>query len=227
MAGLTAPEMQYEAKVIYEAIASSDAPGYTSKQWSVLLTQAQENVVMETLRLGFDFDELRRRVIHSLIEEKTLDSGFQPAFGESAYKVNLEADYLHIIKDTANSTVKVRPVSYDFYHANIENPFESPYKREFWRLTGKDSVIIVTDGSELTSYYIRYLKRPKPIITKDISGEIENISEETDCELDHSVHRQIVNEAAKLAHAYTSNQVGYQIQSLEANRSRFGPQQQG
>lgn len=228
MIGLTAPQMQYEAKVAYEAIASADAPGYTSKQWSMLLTQAQENIVLENLRIGFDFDELRRRVIESLISHKEYNSDnieSEAIIGEHAYRIELEENYMHVVKDTANSTVKVRPVSYDFYHANINNPFESPYEKEYWRLVGNNAVIIITDGSDLEEYSIVYLRRPTPIITKE-GVEVENETGIQDCELDHTVHRQIVNEAAKLAHAYTNNQAGYQIQSMESNRSRFGPQQE-
>jgi len=231
MIGLTAPQMWYEARVMYEAIASADAPGYTPRQWSMLLTQAQENIVMETLRLGFDFDELRRRVVHSLLntETLTLEEGQIEEYSlPNSYSINLEEDYLHIVKDTANHSVKVKPVSYDFYHSNIENPFESPYKREFWRLLGKGSVIIITDGSELTNYDITYIERPEPIVVAELSAQtaIEEYSDITHCKLDHSIHRQITIEAAKLAHAYTNNQIGYQIQSMESNRSRFGPQSQ-
>ncbi len=232
MVGLSAQEMQYEAKIVYEAIASADAPGYTPRQWSILLTQAQENIVMETLRLGFDFDELRRRVIQSLLNTQVFtevdfeDNPPAEAFGESAYTIPIEEDYLHIVKDTANFKVKVKPVSYDFYHANINNPFESPSPKEFWRLVGKHSLVIVTDGDPLISYEVIYIKRPLPIITAELSENqaIEGITDITNCGLDHSVHRQVVTEAAKLAHAYTSNQSGYQIQLLENNRSRFGPQ---
>jgi len=229
MIGLPAPQMWYEAKVMYEAIASADAPGYTPRQWSLLLTQAQENIVMETLRLGFDFDELRRRVVHSLITtEEIEEEGIEEYKYPNSYSVELEDNYFHIVKDTANFSVKVKPVSYDFYHANIDNPFESPYEKEYWRLIGKGSVIIVTDGSALENYDITYISRPEPIIVKDLPEQsaIEGKYEINNCKLDHTIHRQIVAEAAKLAHAYTNNQLGYQIQSMESNRSRFGPQAQ-
>lgn len=231
MAGLTAKQMQQEAKVAYEAIASADAPGYTDRQWSILLTQAQENVVLEVLRLGFDYDELRRRVIQSLIEEKTYESSDISEFtnfADNAYKVSIPSDYFHLVKDTANLTVRVRPVSYDFYHTNIKNPFENPNDDEYWRLFTKEGLIIVTDGKELTSYYLVYIKRPDPIIISQLNETtaIESETAPKDCQLDSTVHRQVVTEAVKLAHAYTSNQMGYQIQSLESNRARYGPQAQ-
>ena len=208
MAGLTANEMKYEAQIAYEALASADAPGYTDKQWSILLTQAQENLVLSLCRSGMDAEELGRRAISKLIVED--DEPAIESYGmiNSAYRVTLEEDYLHILKDTANQEVRVKPVSYDFLHANFENPFEAPSNKEYWRLMGKQSVIIVTDGTKLEGYKIIYVKRPEPIIV-DIKSKpgiiVEGIEGPRDCKLDHSVHRIIVGEAANLALAYTRN----------------------
>ena len=114
--------------------------------------------------------------------------------------------FLHILKDTANHSVKVKPVSYDFVHANSENPFEKPYDREYWRLTGKKSVIIVTDGEELETYDIIFIKRPSPIITaENITIEEYDDGNVLHSELDPVTHRSIVKEAAKLAFEYTRN----------------------
>ena len=44
---MTAEEMKYEGELLYESIASADAPGYTNKEWSHLLTAGQEKVVKE------------------------------------------------------------------------------------------------------------------------------------------------------------------------------------
>ena len=209
MAGLSAQEMKYEAQLAYEALASADAPGYTDKQWSILLTQAQENLVLSLCRSGMDAEELGRRAISKLIEEVTDPVIESYNIIDSAYRVILEDDYLHILKDTANQEVQVKPVSYDFLHANFENPFEAPSNKEYWRLVGKQSVIIVTNGVNLDSYKIVYVRRPKPIITaagKSTSPlEIEGYPGPRNCELDHSVHRIIVSEAANLALAYTRN----------------------
>ena len=207
MTGLTAQQMKYEAQLAYEALASADAPGYTDKQWSILLTQAQENLVLSLCRSGMDAEELGRRAISRLIEEKSKTPEGAHQFIQNGWVIGLEDDYLHILKDTAytssTSGIKVKPVSYDFYHANIENPFDNPTSKEFWRLMGKQSVIVVTNGDALTDYEIVYVRRPEPIITSNI--EIEGYGGPKDCELDHSVHRIIVSEAANLALAYTRN----------------------
>ncbi len=213
MAGLTSQEMKYEAQIAYEALASADAPGYTDKQWSILLTQAQENLVLSLCRSGMDAEELGRRAISKLIVERSETPDGQHQFIENGWVVSLQDNYLHILKDTAHSNketqIKVKPVSYDFYHANTENPFYNPTSKEFWRLVGKESVIIVTDGSTLTDYDIIYVKRPVPIIVGEGKAtepiEIEGYTGPKNCELDHSVHRIIVSEAANLALTYTRN----------------------
>ena len=42
---MTALEMKEMAEIVYESIASNDAPGYSLYEWSVLLTDAQEQVI--------------------------------------------------------------------------------------------------------------------------------------------------------------------------------------
>jgi len=107
MAGMTASQMMYEAKVIYEALASADARGYTNREWSTLLTQAQEDVVLEICTEGIDRDEDNRRSIANLLHSlKISNAGYSTdgttttsavtriaAFGEypNAYQVSIIA----------------------------------------------------------------------------------------------------------------------------------------
>ena len=44
---MTATDMSYEFNIVYESIASMAAPGYTEREKSVLLTQAQEEIIIE------------------------------------------------------------------------------------------------------------------------------------------------------------------------------------
>lgn len=221
MIGLSAKEMEYEAKVAYEAIASADAPGYTSRQWSILLTQAQEKVVLSIAKDGMDKNEANRRAISKLINTQTEAAPFAViAHIPNSYDITFDENYLYILQDAANNGIRVSPISYDAYYMNINNPFKKPYDKEFWRLTSNKGVTVITDGTPLTSYVVTYIKRPKPIITKEltIATAIEEQTAVTNCELDHSIHREIVSVAARLAHAYTTNQVGYQIQDIEIQK---------
>lgn len=49
---MTPLEMKYEAELLYESIASADAPGYDNKEWSHILTMAQEEVVKRIIDNG-------------------------------------------------------------------------------------------------------------------------------------------------------------------------------
>lgn len=221
MAGLTAREMEYEAKVVYEALASADAPGYTSRQWSILLTQAQEKVVKSIIQEGVDKNEKNRRIVAKLIKNATYDNEviFVRTFRwANSFIIPIPEDYMYLLEDYVNKSIRVKPVSYDFVHANENNPFEKPNKSEyFWRVMYHNGVIIVTDGTPIDEYSLVYLTRPKPIITKDLSKatSIEGELLQRDCQLDPIVHRDIVEYAGKLAKLYANDSQGYQLSMME------------
>jgi hypothetical protein len=217
---MTAREMQYEAKIIYESIASADAPGYTDRQWSIILTQAQEKVVLEICNDGIDKNEFNRRAVKKLQKTAEIDSSGiseDPLFG--FYYVVFPDDFLHPLREIGNYVAKIKPVTYDFVESNKKNPFEKPSSDLYWKLFQRDGATIITNGEELRFYVIDYISRPKPIITKDLPTDstIEGFNTQMDCELHKSVHRIIVDRAGKLAFAYTENPQMYQIQSLEEN----------
>jgi len=222
MAGLTAREMEYEAKIVYEGIASSDAPGYTSRQWSVLLTKAQESIIKEIINDGWDKNEVNRRVISKLLASWTASGISSYTRWNNSYRIAFPSDYMHIAEDYANNKIRVRPVTYDYVHSNINNPFQNPYKDEYWRLVDTEGVIVITDGTPLTNYSIVYIKRPSPIITANLTDDtaIEGNKDYKDCELDPAIHREIVNRAARLADAYINNQLGYQLNVLESQNTK-------
>jgi hypothetical protein len=222
MAGLTAKEMEYEAKIVYESLASGDAPGYTSRQWSILLTQAQEKLIKKIISIGFDKDEKNRRIVAKLLGNYFWTSG--PNIPElRSYKwpnsriVIVPENYYHIVEDVVNDDIRVVPVSYDYVHTNKNNPFDNPNKDYFfWRVIHPSGVILVTDGTKIEKYSMVYLKRPKPIVTKDLTETpIQGVGLQTDCELDPIVHRDIVEYAGKLAKLYANDAQGYQLSALE------------
>ena len=64
---LTAAEMQRESRLIYESIVSANAPGYTSREWSELLTIAQLTIVDNAIEEGIDRNEINRRIVSKLV----------------------------------------------------------------------------------------------------------------------------------------------------------------
>lgn len=182
MAKLTAAEMQYEAKLIYESIVSGDAPGYTPREWSELLTQAQEFEIKEIIENGFDKNEMNRKSIDRLIKHADLSTIVAGNLGSNSYRVDLEEDYYHVVNKYANLTestqdrIKVVPMSHQAYKSNINNPFRKPFiddnnnEGEVWELVYNDDSgdrqieIITPDGYVLANIYLDYLKDPRPII---------------------------------------------------------------
>ena len=221
MAGLTAKEMQYEAKVVYEALASADAPGYTDRQWSILLTQAQEKVIIEITNEGLDKNEVNRRAVSKLLTSFTQNLKDLPvSFWPNSKLISFPEAYFHMVYDNIDDVIKLKSVSYDYVNANLSNPFENPNKDEFWKVVSSRGIIIITDGiTEASRYKLMYLKRPVPIITKEnieIEGySADEITRQLNCELDPIVHRRIVERAGRLAEAYVNNQAGYQLSRLE------------
>jgi hypothetical protein len=224
---MNAREMRYEAEIAYESIASGDAKGYTDREWSILLTQAQENIVLEICKNGLDESEENRRKISKLIKPLVISGGLlsQGLHYSNSFVVNqFPEDYFYRASGrcdiTTKNNIKVIPISRSFYDGNIDNPFKTPGKDRFWLIDENGVHIIITDGSVPIRYKLEYVSKPFPIIVEDLTSEeaIEEETQTTDCELDPIVHREIVREAAKLAYAYGKDQLGYQIQSVEQQK---------
>lgn len=227
---MNAREMMYEAEIMYESIASQDARGYEPREWSVLLTQAQENIVKEICERGLDVDELSRRKIGKLLRFTSIDtfspvSNFENAWSVSA--AQFPDDYFYRASGRCNTNlltnVRLTPIEYGAYDTNRENPFRNPYNKMFWLLTNEAEHIIITNGDKPTLYKLEYARKPNPIIVEELDP-LETIDGETDqmdCELNFIVHREIATEAAKLAYAYLRDQLGYQIQMAERTGTRI------
>lgn len=184
MAGLTASEMMYEAKVLYESMASADAPGFTPREWSVLLSQAQEKVVLDICADGVDKNEFNVRALAQLREYGVISggsitsavstTGYQNSYFVSKTSLSRLQGWFHYDplfyfeqRGTTNTltNIKIKTIPQDYTSSNLSNPYKKPSKITFWQLPYKDmKEIVITDGSTLTNYYCGYIKKPYPII---------------------------------------------------------------
>lgn len=228
MTGLIAKQMVYEARILFESIASNDAPAFTNREWSVLLTNAQNKVVYEIYKLGFDKDEESRIIISSLLKPYTT-SNFTDGEFQNSFKVALPKDCMYVTMDRCylknDVPVKLVSMPQEAYFTNIDNPFQKPSKKKFWKIIDNDSRLIITDGSTPVQYKGQYIKRPHPIIVSDlpVGKGIESINgqevvAQSDCKLHPNIHRRIVEVAARLAYAATLDPNGYQIQNAESQK---------
>ena len=238
---MTANEMSFEFQVGADVVASDGAPGYTDEEIGILLTKAQERFVKQKYTSkgnkyfkGFEGSEKRRKDLSELIRTANLTnadlSASQVDVHRNGFFYDLPADMLYSVSEIVTTDIEdcsvvgttplltqieVQPVTHDEYNININNPHKKPYNKLVWRLDyNSDEHELITDGSYgITGYQIRYLKKPTSIIV-DNTIPINQI----DSELDSSTHREIVDEAIKIAIGITKPDE-YQIKAAENQQS--------
>ena len=129
------------------------------------------------------------------------------------------------------------PISYKEYDREMSKPYAQPLKKQAWRLFQNSAVgfdinseliprfnivqsvadsdhVGDTKGDVVFIYKIRYVKRPRPIILESLPNglEIDGESNESDCELNPIVHRDILNKAVELAFTTRGGGLPQQLQ---------------
>lgn len=225
---MTTQEFSSEFDILYNNIMSNAAPGLDEYEKSVFLTKAQEEILKNYFnpkgnkyQEGFDDNEKRQIDFSSLVTVITI-----PSYSSSQYiKIDdrsllflMPNDMLfalnevcEITENNINRLVNVVPISFIEYSRLISKPYKRPLKNQCWRLISSSSEkarvfeLILPFGSIVPgSYRIRYISRPAPIILVDLSTEypglsINDITSVTECELDPSIHYEILQRAVELA----------------------------
>lgn len=160
-------------------------------------------------------------------------------FDPRASYVNLPSDVLMIINETLdvkrgadNVTLTVVPLSYTEYNRLMSKPFKRPLKYQAWRLlinlTDTDNSInkaelIAGNGDSITSYTIRYIKRPQAIILTGLEGvTLDGKMTEQKCELDPILHHEILQRAVELAKAAYTGDLQSQVSLGQASQTDIG-----
>lgn len=188
---------------------------------SLYLTRAQEEIVSSlydgknALGDAFESSEEMRRYLSNLVEEATEDpiktSDGKPLGLESNSKFFTLPEDLWFITYEAVSTdgtgcakkasMRVYPVKQDEYQVIRDNPFRGTNNRRALRLDLSDGVVEIICKFNVTKYYVRYVRKLKPIILVDLPNglSINKESIETPCELHESLHSRILERAVTLA----------------------------
>lgn len=140
----------------------------------------------------------------------------------------LPSNIMYIVNEsvqfhTGGNVIGIRqviPLAYDEYTRLMSKPYKEPVKYQAWRLitdkesstpgvdiiiTSSDKKKYVTDNNQGIKYVIRFVRRPRPIILDDFVSTLgEDISIHgrntiTECELDPSIHEEILQRAVELA----------------------------
>ena len=228
---MTNQEFRNQFDISYNAIASNSAPGIDDYELSVYLSKAQLELVKNYYdplsnrkQKGFEATEKRRRDLNQLVKDYKTSTTIT-----NSSNINSEAkfytvpnDLFLIVNEKAkiisedcynNKTLTIKPISYDEYDIQIDNPFEKPNEKVAWRLdlsnvnnTKVVEIISPYNISGSLEYQIRYIKYPKPIIITDLDISfpsdnltIDGISAETPCELNTEICREILDRAVLLA----------------------------
>lgn len=240
---MTVAEFSNEFDILYDNISSSSAPGLDLYEKSVYLTTAQFELVKAAycgynpLKRSFEGDEQKRRELSELVKDFKSAAFLTSAKSLSTKSklVNIPTDVMYIVYESADLldncgtriTVEVNPISYDDLNASMKNPFRRPNGKRVFRLDiSKDAasknVELVSEVS-LLGYSMRYVKYPLPIVLADfeldanlvgLGLKVNNANTIKQCELDESIHREILNRAVELAiRDYRENSLQSKIQT--------------
>ena len=167
--------------------------------------------------MGTSFEETEemRRYLSKLVKEAKLEpittSNNKPLGIDSNSKFfTLPADLWFITYESVSisdgkcdnmTTMDVYPVTQDEYHKIKKNPFRGANNRRSLRLDLSDGVVEIVSKYTVTEYYLRYLRKLRPIVLINLGDEqsIEGINTISECELPEILHQRILDRAVQLA----------------------------
>lgn len=196
-----------------------DSIEFDEYEKSLYLTKAQEEIVLSLynghhiFRDSFDETEELKRYLSELILEATIvptnNTGFIGihknskffALPNNLWFITYEAATISDAKCENMATIEVIPVTQDEYHRIKKNPFRGFNDRRALRLDLARNYVELVSDHTITSYYIRYIKKLKPIILVDLPDDvtIEGRNVITECEVHQSLHQRILELAVQMA----------------------------
>ena len=226
---MTNEEFNNEFDIYYNNIASNQSPGLDEYEKSVILTKAQEEVVLSlyggksNLNISFDNTEEAKRYLSNLVRTCVLNpresmwcSG---KLSCDSYNFVLPNDIWFIVYESAHleddsllgqsSNAIVVPVSQDDYYRTINSPYRGPNHRRVLRLDVKDNSVELVSKYNIKNYTVRYLSRPDPIILIDLPEglSINGREASSECRLNSALHRKILEVAVEIAKRVYSTQI--------------------
>lgn len=214
----SADEWRNEFYILYNSINSNIAPSLDDYEISVLLTNAQEQLVKQLYSgtyEGFESTESARRMLDALVKSTTFKidkNNIVPTKRGNFYYANVSianqkvmyitSEYLRYTDTVcdADKELLVVPTTQDMLYKHLANPFKQPNERRALRLdTGEDEVQIISNIDDYT-YVLNYIEKPSPILLDDFTDDpIDGETTKQLCKLDSSLHRTILTLAVNLA----------------------------
>lgn len=133
------------------------------------------DIVFEEYYKGFDKNEMVKNGTDSLIVKNEV-TVFAPGMHPNSSLFTIPNGIEKTLKEYVMSNgvyINVKPISYDYYDANINNVKRQPFDELFWRMDIGDGDItstgskreIIHDGGDHSNmeYHFHYLKRPEKV----------------------------------------------------------------
>lgn len=218
---MTLEEFDLEFDILYNNISSNKSPGLNALEKSIVLTQAQEILVKELYNgsTGDSFEKTEEvtEYLKTLVKQANLVAATTTTTSILGAKSKLfdfpdTNDCLYIIyehletSNTCNTqnVIPVVPVTHDEFLSTLKNPFRGPSVNRALRLIKDDKIeLIYQKDITISKYTIRYIKKPSPIVLKNIEVDYEPfkdyINEGNNSELPDSLHRTILIKAVQIA----------------------------
>lgn len=188
---------------------------------SIFLTKAQDEIVVGlyngTNNLGKSFEETEENIKYltklvTVFITKTPTDSLE-VISKNSNMFYTPDDILFIIYESVKfkepvpaclkgSQISVVPVTHDEYNRIIKNPFRTFNNNKVLRLRYKNpQAIELISKYKIGEYYMRYIRKPKPIILIDLPDDltIDGLNRKTESELDPILHRDILIRAVELA----------------------------
>jgi len=212
---MTTTEFDTELDIIYENINKNGAPGLDPYEKSVILSHAQEALIKAVIAVEESEDKFP-----ALIKVATFTTPTTNGF-DGGYVFDRPTSELKILNESVNdgtNTYIVLPISSTQFQQKRAKAYRYPPRRRAWRLVleeggDESSEIFSRSGVVLTSYKVRYIKKPTPIILANLAAltpaaSIDGLTAITQCELDAGTHRDILRIATTLAEQYYMDKYG-------------------
>lgn len=211
----TSEEWSVNFDILYNNISSNQAPGLTEYEKSVFLTQAQEAVILDlykgTSGDAFETTEEVTRYLSSLVKINYPDDNdvkvlqttkkgihmYAYTLPDNVWFVTYQSGSITIGENTRD--VIVVPSRQDSLYKDLNNPFKGPNKNKVLAISEEGSIILYSKYP-INTFYIKYLKRPNPIVLDNSELEISYVSDFS-VEIPESLHNQVLYKAVQLAKA--------------------------
>ena len=199
-----------------------DSIEFDEYEKSLFLTKAQEELVnglysgKNAYEASFERTEELRRLLSNLVVEENLSpisslSSTPLGMNSSSKFFTLPDDLWYITYEAVRvdredgcedmQILDVVPITQDKYHRVKRNPFRGANTKRALRLDLADGVVEIVSNYNVTSYYVRYVKRPEPIILTTLPDDLSigNMVNANPCKLHSALHQRILEDAVRMA----------------------------